>query len=100
MTGNTNFTRTGLAQQVEAVLREASGTGRAASAQLRDCVLRLADGHSLQRVESVRFEGKPAILVVVRTGAGDTAWMAAPDCSATSRHVLASTSLPSGISGP
>jgi hypothetical protein len=97
---NTDFTRTGLAQQVEAVLREAAGTGRAASAQLRDCVLRLAGGHSLQRVESARFEGKPAILVVARTGADDTAWIATPDCSAASPHVLASTSLPSGISGP
>jgi hypothetical protein len=81
---NTDFTRTGLA----------------ASAQLRDCVLRLAGGHSLQRVESARFEGKPAVLVVARTGADDTAWIATPDCSATSPHVLASTSLPSGISGP
>ena len=63
-------------------------------------MLRLAGGHTLQRVESVRFEGKPAILIVARTGADDTAWIAAPDCSATSRHVLARTSLSSGISGP
>jgi len=100
VTSNQNFTRIGLAQQVGAVLREAPGPGRAAPAQLRDCVLRLTGGHSLQRVESVRFEGRPAILVVARTGADDTAWIAAPDCSATSQHVLASTSLPSGISGP
>ena len=94
-TSNENFSRAGLAQQVEAVLRApASGTGRAASGQLRDCVLRLADGHPLQRVESVHFEGRPATLVVARTDAGDTAWIAAPDCSATNRHVLDMTSLP------
>jgi hypothetical protein len=101
VTSDKNFSRDGLAQQVEAVLRApASGTGRAASPQLRDCVLRLAGRHQLQRVESVHFEGRPAILVVARTGAGGTAWIAAPDCSATSHHPLASTSLPSGISGP
>ena len=95
VTSNENFSRAGLAQQVEAALRApASGTGRAASPQLRDCVLRLAGGRPLQRVESVHFEGRPAILVVARTGAGDTAWIAAPDCSATNRHVLDMTSLP------
>ena len=51
-------------------------------------------------VESVHFEGSPATLVVARTGAEDTAWIAAPDCSATHRHVLDTTTLPSGISGP
>jgi hypothetical protein len=100
-TSNENFSRAGLAQQVEAVLRApASGTGRAALPQLRDCVLRLAGGHTLQRVESVHFEGRPAILVVARTGAGGTAWITAPDCSATNRHVLDTTSLPQGIFGP
>ena len=98
---NKNLSHAGLAQQIEAVLRgPASGTGRAAPPQLRDCVLRLTGGHQLQRVESVRYEGRPATLVVARTGADDTAWIAAPDCSATNRDVLDSTSLPSGISGP
>ena len=54
----------------------------------------LAGGHTLQRVESVHFEGRPAILIVARTGAGGTAWITAPDCSATNRHVLDTTSLP------
>jgi hypothetical protein len=97
VTGHTDLSRAGLAQQVEAALRApASGTTQAPD-QLRGCVLRLADGHQLQRVESVRFEGKPATLVVARTGASDTAWIAAPDCSATNPHVLDTTS---GISGP
>jgi hypothetical protein len=97
VTGSTSLSRAGLAQQVEAALRApASGTTPAPD-QLRGCVLRLAGGHPLQRVESVRFEGRPATLVVARTGADDTAWIAAQDCSATNPHVLDTTS---GISGP
>jgi hypothetical protein len=98
--GNKNSSRAGLAQQVEAALHApAAGTTRA-SGQLLGCVLRLAAGRQPQLVESIRFEGKPATLVVARAGADDTAWIAAPDCSATNRDVLAMTSLPSGISGP
>jgi hypothetical protein len=100
VTSNKNFSRADLAQQVEAVLRETSGTRQAAPAQLRDCVLRLAAGQQLQQVDSIHFEGRPAILVVARAGADYTAWIVAPGCSATNRHVLDSTSLPSGISGP
>ena len=100
VTGHANLSRAGLAQQVDAALHApASGTTQAPD-QLRGCVLRLAGGHPLQRVESVRFEGRPATLVVARTGADDTAWIAAQDCSATNPHVLAVTSLLSGISGP
>ena len=48
-----------------------------------------------------RYEpGVHPTAVVARTGTRDTAWVAAPDCSATHRHVLDTTSLPSGISGP
>ena len=102
VTSTTNFSRARLAQQVRAALlvSPAPGSTRAATAQLRGCVLGLIGDHPPQRVESVRFEGKPATLVVARAGATDTAWIAAPDCSATNHHVLASTSLPSGISGP
>jgi hypothetical protein len=100
VTGNANLSRPGLEQQVQAALHApASGTTQA-SGQLNGCVLRLTGGHPVQRVESVRFEGRPATLVVARTGADDTAWIAAQDCSATNPHVLAVTSLTSGISGP
>ena len=61
---------------------------------------RLVGGHPLELVESVRFEGSPATLSSPAPARDDTAWIAAPDCSATNRHVLATTSLPSGISGP
>ena len=102
VTSTANFSRARLAQQVRAALlvSPAPGSTRAATAQLRGCVLGLIGDHPPQRVESVRFEGKPATLVVARTGATDTAWIAAQDCSATNRHVLDTASLPSGISGP
>ena len=75
-------------------------TTRAATSAERGCVLTLIGVNRLELVESVRFEDSPATLVVARTGARDMAWVAAPDCSATHRHVLDTTSLPSGISGP
>jgi hypothetical protein len=50
----------------------------------------VAGAHPLRRVESVRYKGSPATLIVAK----DTAWIAAPDCSATNRHVLDTTSLP------
>ena len=102
VTGQRNLTRTGLAQQVRAALLvpDSARSTKTPSQQLRGCVAKLADGHVLELVESVHFEGSPATLVVARTGAKDTAWIAAPDCSDTYSHVLATTTLPSGISGP
>ena len=102
VTGHANLTHGGLAQQVRAQLAVPSSarTTRAATSAERGCVLGLIGHHRLELVESVRFEGSLATLVVARTGARDMAWVAAPDCSATHRHVLDTTSLPSGISGP
>jgi hypothetical protein len=78
----------------------ASRTTQPASSLVRGCVQRVAGGHDLVRVESAHFEGRPATLIVARTGQHDTAWIAGPDCSATNPHVLAMTSVPSGISEP
>lgn len=94
-----------LKQQVQRELRSpspaaASGTARPVTRQLRECVLKLTGGASLVRVESARFQGKPATLVVARTGPDETAWIAGPGCSATSRDLLATTSVPPGISEP
>ena len=94
-----------LKQQVERELRTPAPTGAAATArpvtsQLRGCVQNLTHGVGLVRVESGRFGGKPATLVVARTGADDTAWIAGPDCSATSRDVLATTTVTPGTSEP
>jgi hypothetical protein len=100
--GQRNLTRANLAQQVRAELLVPDSARRTQTPtpQLRGCVAKLANGHTVELVESVHFEGRPATLVVARTGAEDTAWIAAPDCSDTYRHVLATTTLPPGISGP
>jgi hypothetical protein len=102
VTGHANLTRGGLAQQVRAQLAvpPSARTTRAATSAERGCVLKLIGVNRLELVESVRFEDSPATLIVARTGPRDMAWVAAPDCSATHRHVLDTTSLPSGISGP
>jgi hypothetical protein len=102
VTGQRSLTRANLAQQVRAELLVpvSARTTKTPPKQLRGCVAKLADGQRLELVESVRFEGGPATLVVADTGAEVTAWIAAPDCSATYRHVLDTTTLRSGISGP
>ena len=102
VTGHANLSHADLGQQVRAELNvpASARTTRAATSPERGCVLGLIGRQQLELVESVSFEGSPATLVVARTGARDTAWVAAPGCSATHRHVLDTTSLPSGISGP
>ena len=102
VTGQRNLTRAGLAQQVRAeqLVPVSARSTQTPSQQLRGCVAKLADGNALELVESLRFEGRPATLIIARTGDKDTAWIAAPDCSDTYSHVLATTTLPSGISGP
>ena len=102
VTGQRNLTRANLAQQVRAELLVpvSARSTQTPSQLLRGCVAKLADGHPLKLVESIRFEGRPATLIVARIGDKDTAWIAAPDCSDTYSHVLATTTLSSGISGP
>jgi nucleotide-binding universal stress UspA family protein len=102
VTGHANLSHADLGQQVRAELNvpASARTTRAATSTERGCVLGLIGHHQLELVESVLFEGSPATLVVARAGARDMAWLAAPDCSATHRHVLDTTSLSSGISGP
>ena len=102
VTGHRNLTHANLAQQVrtELLVPVSARTTQTPPRQLRGCVGKLAGGRPLELVENVRFEGSPATLVVARTGAADTAWIAARDCSATYGHVLDTATLPSGISGP
>jgi hypothetical protein len=97
-----NFRAATFKQQVEHELSTAppAAAGPPATAQLRACVQNLTHNGPLVRVESARFEGQPATLVVARTGTDDTAWIAGPDCSATSPDVLATTTVSAGTSEP
>lgn len=102
VTSDTDFLPSTLRQQLETALQAAAekGTTSAASAKVRACVQSVAGGVTPVLVESARFEGQPATVIVVRTGPGDTAWVAGPDCSPTHRDVRARTTLTPGISGP
>jgi hypothetical protein len=85
-----------LRQQVAAELRlpRASRPTKATSPQVLACIHLLAGGASPELVESARFEGQPATIIVARTGQHDTVWVAGPGCSATSRDLLDTITLP------
>jgi hypothetical protein len=98
-----------LRAQLEAALRAPASTSAApsSSAPLGACVRRLTSGVSpgtVKLVQSARYQGRPAIVIIVSSGSGYLAWVVtpgwvAPGCSATSAGVLARTTLP-GISAP
>jgi hypothetical protein len=102
VTSPANFTHAGFGQQVAAALTvtPAAGAEGPPSPQIRACVQMLAGHAPLIRVESARYEGQPATLVVIGTASGREALIAGEKCSVTTRDVLAQTPLPSGISGP
>jgi hypothetical protein len=91
-----------LRQSVEAELQRppASRPTKASSSQLLGCLRHLAGGAPLELVESIQFSGQPATIIVARTGQDDTVWVAGPDCSATTRDVLDTITVPPGISAP
>jgi hypothetical protein len=91
-----------LRQQVEGELRlpRTSRPTKAVSRQVLGCIQLLAGSAPLELVESVRFEGHPATIIVARESTGYRAWVAGPNCSTTTRDVLDTITLPSGISGP
>jgi hypothetical protein len=96
----TDFTKATLEKILAAELRvpqAAAGAEQAPSTQLRACVQHVADGAGLVRVVSARYEGRPATVIVARTGHGEEAWVAGPHCSGTDSDMLYQTSLPSGI---
>jgi hypothetical protein len=97
-----DFLAATLSPQLEADLRVpvTARTTFTASATVTACVHRVAAGAAVLRVESARYEGQPVTVVVTRAGQGEEAQLAGPGCSATSSHVLAARTVPSGISGP
>jgi hypothetical protein len=89
-----------LEQQLKAALSAPEGTTHIASTQTRGCVQNVAGNASLIRVYSAHFQGRAATIIVARKGQDDTAWVVGPGCSAASRDLLATVTLPPGISGP
>jgi hypothetical protein len=97
----TDYLRATLAQQLETELqrhtRPGAGPQVVVSASLKGCVLRVTEGThpgTVALVERARFQGQPAIVIVAVSGDHDAAWVAAPGCSASSDHVLATATLP------
>jgi hypothetical protein len=93
---------TTLRQHVQAELRlpPASRPEKAANSQVLGCVHLLAGTAPVELIQSARFNGQPATIIVARTGRNYTAWVAGPGCSATSRDVLDTITVPPGISEP
>jgi hypothetical protein len=103
VTSTVNFAPGSFKQQVEAALRVPANERQTqtSTTTIRACVQALAgSAASPVLVESARYQGQPATLVVLRTGSGDTAWVAGSRCSAADHDVLDRTTVPSGISGP
>jgi hypothetical protein len=106
VTSGTDYLPATLARQLERELQlhaRAAGSGQElAPASLQGCVLRVTAGTrpgTLALVENARFQGQPAIVIVAVSGHHDAAWVTTPACSASSDHVLATTTLP-GTSAP
>jgi hypothetical protein len=98
VTSGTDYQRATLRQQLEHELllypRVLGSAQQLAPGPVKGCVLRVTRGTgSLALVEEARFEGQPAI-VIVASGRQDAAWVTAANCSSTSDHILATTTLP------
>jgi hypothetical protein len=106
VTSVTDYSRPILAQQLEHELRLYPRTAERpqllASGPVKGCVLRVTAGTSpgtVVLVETARFQGQPAIVIVAVSGHHDQAWVTASGCSASGDHVLATATLP-GTSTP
>ncbi len=66
--------------------RAPAGRARPASAQLRACVSRVTGGVVPYRVETARYQGRPATVIFVRAGGGYQAWVAGPACASVVYH--------------
>jgi hypothetical protein len=71
-----------------------------ASAPVTACVLHATGGNPRLLVETARYRGAPATIIVMSGAAGDVALVAGPGCSATNSDILARAVLSSGTSAP
>ena len=96
VTSRTNFMPGTLGQQAEAALRaaESAPATQAPSAAVMACVRDVAGSASLLLVESARYQGQAATIIVMRTSQGEQALVAAARCSAGHSKPLARTTVP------
>jgi hypothetical protein len=101
VTSRTNYLRATLRQQLASEMKRyaqgVAGPLSPVSAPVKGCVLRVTkDTHpvTVMLVETARFRGQPAIVIVAASGRHDVAWVTTSTCSASSDHILATTTLP------
>jgi hypothetical protein len=96
VTSHTNFMPGTLKQQAEAALRaaQAAPATQHAPGSVMTCVRAVAGNASLLLVESARYQGQAATIIVTRTSQGEVAMVAGAGCSASHDKPLATATVP------
>ncbi len=95
VSSGTNYQRGTLQRQLRAEMQASpSRPAQAPSGPMVACVRHVTSRVNPVFVDSARFEGQPATIIVVRTSKGEMAWVAGASCSATNRDVVATATLP------
>jgi hypothetical protein len=96
VTSHTNFMPGTLAQQAEAALQaaQAATATQQAPGSVMTCVREVAGNASLLLVESARYQGHAATIIVTRTSQGEVAMVAGAGCSASHDKPLAIATVP------
>jgi hypothetical protein len=95
VTSHTNFMPGTLRQQAQAALQAApSGTATQPPGSVMTCVRDVAGSADLLLVESARYQGQAATIVVIRTNGSEVAMVAGAHCSAGPSKPLATATVP------
>ncbi len=101
VSSRTNYLRATLRQQLAGEMKRyaegVAGPPRLASTPVKECVLRVTKDTrpvTVKLIETARFQGQPAIVIVAASGRHDVAWVTTSTCSGSSGHVLATTTFP------
>ena len=101
VTSRTNYLRATLRPQLAGEMKRyaegVAGPLGPVSGPVKGCVLRVTKDTrpvTVELVETARFQGQPAIVIVAASGRHDVAWVTTSTCSGSSDHVLATTALP------
>jgi len=96
VTSHTDFMPGTLKQQAEAALRaaQAATATQQAPGSVMTCVREVAGNATLLLVESARYQGQAATIIVTRTSQGEVAMVAGAGCSASHDKPLATATVP------